>query len=259
MLHWRTRWSLLSSQSYPLEMNDRSYSGRSLLSSRKWPCHLDLLLLWISSCCAGMPYSRIWDFNHKSSALSVQRPLRDLMCWDWSRKCCSNVSGASDKQTGWRVHLWPSRKRPRTQHQPRPARRLSLARVSSPGRHTVFDHLGSSTQPSSIQRTITQDTQFFHAGSGRGGQNRPNISHRRKSNGAAHAPAAGRCWWVTGRACLEGFAHQWRSLLGTYRAMHQHCRGGGGFNSPITASCSTPGTAARISSRLWMPCCPREL
>ena len=60
-------------------------------------------------------------------------------------------------------------------------------------RTSVFDHLGSSNQPSTIQKTITQDTQSSHAGSSRGGRNRPNVSQHRKTSGATHAQTASRC------------------------------------------------------------------
>ena len=64
---------------------------------------------------------------------------------------------------------------------------------------SVFDCLwGSASQPSTIKRTITQDTQAFRASAGRGGQNHPNVSHRRKTSGAAQSPAAGQHWWGTG-------------------------------------------------------------
>ena len=117
-------------------MRDWNYFRRNSPSSRKLrlgPCHLDLPLFQISSCCAGMPFSRNLDSNHKFSASYIRLPLRDRMFWDRSQKCCSNGSGASDKQTEWRVHLWPSRKWQRTRHQPRPARWLTLARLNRPG------------------------------------------------------------------------------------------------------------------------------
>ena len=139
------------------------------------------------------------------------------------------------------------------------ASKKTVTGKSQQARMSVFDRLGSSTHPTTIQRTIIQDTQPF-AGSGRGGQNRPNVSHWRKSKGAAHAPAAGRRWWVTGGGSPGGFCPPVAKLAGPPALSRKGwvCTFYNDPNSPITASRSAPGTAVRISSRPWRPCCPRE-
>ena len=132
-------------------------------------------------------------------------------------------------------------------------------------RKSVFDFwgLGSPSQPTTIQRTITQDMQSFRAESGWGGRGRPNVSHRRKSSGATQASAAGPGDVIQMGARLAGFAHQWQSLLGTCRATNTVEEGVGlisniDLNSPFPALRSAPGTATRIYRRLLLHCCPRE-
>ena len=84
-------------------------------------------------------------------------------------------------------------------------------------RTSCFDRLGSSTQPLTMQRTITQDTQSVEALAGEAGTVPTCPTDGRPMEPAMLEQQADADGLHVG-ACLAGFAHQWRSLLGTCRA-----------------------------------------
>ena len=167
---------------------------------------------------AQMLCSRILGFNRKSSASSVRHPSRDLMCLDRNLKCCSSVSEVSGRRTGWLVPQWHSRRLLRTQFQPRPARRHPQARrTSSPGPQSLNAWGLPLNQHHSRRLSPKILSPFMQAPAGEPGALLPSLSKGRPKK----RPLLQRQADVDGLqvgAHLAGFAHQWRSLLGTCRA-----------------------------------------
>ena len=183
---------------------------------RKWQQFLqNLRLLLTSSCYGGKRCFRILVSIFKFWTQCGLLPLRGPTFWVQSPNISNSRFGPSGRRIIWPGHLWPSSRRPRTQHSPARRRLLQPRRPSKPELRVSSAWVLRRQLP--CRRKSPRISPFM-------------LVLAREPVSIPIQPSAGRpgellqlpqpiaADGLQVRARLADFARQWRSLLGTCRA-----------------------------------------